>query len=89
MLHTGRAICERFKELDPVAIPGVLVAGHAPFCWGPTAADAAHTAAVLELIAQMAIFTVTLNPQCAGVSQALIDRHYFRKHGASATYGQK
>ncbi len=89
VLNTGHAICERFNNLDPAAIPGVLVAGHAPFCWGETPADAAHTAAVLELIAEMALFTMTLNPDCDGVSQALLDRHYFRKHGAAATYGQK
>ncbi len=87
--NTGVAICERFKDLDPLAVPGVLVAGHAPFCWGPSATAAAHTAAVLEYIAQMAIFTVSLNPSGAPVSQALLDRHYFRKHGANATYGQK
>jgi L-ribulose-5-phosphate 4-epimerase len=66
----------------------VLVAGHAPFCWGRTPRDAAHNAVVLESVARMAYMTVALNPQVNGVSQALLDRHYFRKHGAKATYGQ-
>ena len=87
--NTARAISERFKGLDPMAVPGVLVAGHGPFCWGPTVLEAAHNAAVLELIAEMALFTVVLNPKCAGVSQALLHRHYFRKHGVNASYGQK
>jgi L-ribulose-5-phosphate 4-epimerase len=88
VLNTGIAICDRFANLDPVAMPGVLVAGHAPFTWGKDAADAAHNAVVLEQVAQMALCTMTLNPDCSGVSQALLNRHYFRKHGASATYGQ-
>lgn len=88
VLNTGLAICRRFKDLDPAATPGVLVAGHAPFCWGANPADAAHNAIVLEFIAQMAFCTVSLNPECTGVSQALLDRHYFRKHGPTATYGQ-
>jgi L-ribulose-5-phosphate 4-epimerase len=88
VLNTGLAICERFRAIDPLAVPGVLVAGHAPFCWGKTPDEAAHNAVVLEYVAQMAIDSVSLNPQLSGVSQALLDRHYFRKHGAAATYGQ-
>jgi len=87
VLNTGLAIIERFEGLDPLAIPGVLVGGHAPFTWGKTPDDAAHNAVVLEAIAKMAFMTVLINPR-AGVSQALLDRHYFRKHGANATYGQ-
>lgn len=87
--NTGLAIVRRFRDLDPTAVPGVLVAGHAPFCWGKDAEQAAHIAVVLEFIARMAFYTATLNPECKGVSQALLDRHYFRKHGANATYGQK
>jgi len=87
--NTGLAICRRFRGVDPIAMPAVLVAGHAPFCWGKTAADAAHNAAILEYVARMAFQTLTLNPSAAGVSQALLDQHYFRKHGANATYGQK
>ncbi len=89
VLNTGLAITRRFQGLDPHAIPAVLVAGHAPFCWGKTPLDAAHHAAVLETVARMAYFTSTLRPDCAGVSQALLDRHYFRKHGSNATYGQE
>lgn len=89
VLNTGVAICRRFRDLDPTAIPGVLVAGHAPFCWGKTPADAAHNAVVLEAVAKMAYYTATLQPDATGVSQTLLDRHYFRKHGANATYGQK
>lgn len=87
--NTGLAIVRRFRNLDPDAVPAVLVAGHAPFCWGKTPADAAHNAVVLESVARMAFYTTTLNPESKGVSQALLDRHYFRKHGAKATYGQK
>jgi L-ribulose-5-phosphate 4-epimerase len=87
VLNTGKAIIERFEGIDPLAIPAVLVAGHAPFAWGKDAHDAAHNAVVLEAVAKMAFKTVLLNSQC-GVSAALLDRHYFRKHGAKATYGQ-
>jgi L-ribulose-5-phosphate 4-epimerase len=88
VLNTGVAILRRFEKLDPEAVPGVLVRGHAPFAWGDSPIDAAHNAVVLESIARMAYFTTTLNSTCGGVSQALLDRHYYRKHGAAATYGQ-
>lgn len=88
VLNTGAAIARRFKGLDPEAMPAVLVAGHAPFCWGKNPQDAAHNAVVLEAVARMAYFTATLRHDCPGVSQPLLDRHYFRKHGAKATYGQ-
>jgi L-ribulose-5-phosphate 4-epimerase len=74
--------------IDPLAVPAVLVAGHAPFVWGRTPHDAAHNAVVLEAVARMAYQTMTLRQEAPAVSQALLDRHYFRKHGASATYGQ-
>jgi L-ribulose-5-phosphate 4-epimerase len=86
--QTGVAIVERFRGLDPMALPGVLVAGHGPFAWGSDAASAAHNAVVMEALARTAYFTQTLRPGCAGISQALLDRHYHRKHGAKATYGQ-
>ena len=89
VLQTGKAIVRRFRDLDPAAVPGVLVAGHAPFTWGADAMGAAYHAVVLEAVARMAYYTATLNPACTGVSQALLDRHYFRKHGAKATYGQR
>ena len=86
--ETGLAIVQRFRGIDPLAIPACLVAGHAPFVWGKTPHDAAHNAVVLEAVARMALRTVQLKAD-AGVSQSLLDRHYFRKHGANATYGQK
>ena len=88
VLNTGIAIARRFRNLDPQAMPAVLVAGHAPFCWGKSPHDAAHNAVVLEAVARMAYFTANLRPESRGVSQALLDRHYFRKHGPAATYGQ-
>jgi len=88
VLETGRAIVQRMRGLDPLAMPAALVAGHAPFCWGATVADAVHAAEMLELVARMAWKTAMLRADCTGVSQALLDRHYFRKHGAAATYGQ-
>ena len=92
--ETGLAIVARFTgdaehaAIDPIAIPACLVHGHAPFVWGRTAHDAAHNAVVLESIARMAFRTLTLQADVVGVSQALLDRHYHRKHGAAATYGQ-
>ena len=88
-LNTGKAIVRRFSALDPMAIPSVLVSGHAPFTWGKTPTDAAYNAVILETVARMAVYTTLLRPESAGVSQALLDRHYFRKHGADATYGQE
>lgn len=85
--ETGLAIVERFTGIDPLAVPACLVAGHAPFVWGKNAHDAAHNAVVLEAVARMAFRTVLLKAD-AQVSQSLLDRHYFRKHGANATYGQ-
>lgn len=89
--ETGIAIVKRFREgegIDPLAVPACLVAGHAPFVWGRNAHDAAHNAVVLEAVAKMALQTLTLRANCDAVSKALLDRHYFRKHGAGATYGQ-
>lgn len=88
VLNTGKAIVRRFRGIDPLAVPAVLVAGHGPFAWGTTATNAAHHAALLETVARMAYHTVTLNAARNPISQALQDRHYYRKHGAKATYGQ-
>jgi len=88
VLNTGKAIVRRMEGIDPLAMPAVLVSGHAPFTWGKTAMDAAHNAVILEFVARMAATTTLLRPGSAGVSQALLDHHYFRKHGAGATYGQ-
>src|SRR5580658_7658460 len=68
VLNTGKAILRRFQSLDPDAVPGVLVAGHAPFTWGKDAMQAAYHAVVLEAVARMAFYTATLNPECRGVS---------------------
>ncbi len=86
---TGHAIVRLFSAIDPLSAPGVLVIGHAPFCWGKTAMDAAHHAVILEEIATMAYYATTLNSSVAQLPQALQDKHYFRKHGANAYYGQK
>ena len=88
VLATGVAIVEAFGNRNPMEVPAALVAGHGPFCWGKTADDAVHNAVVLEAVARMAMNTLSLQPDAQGVSQALLDRHYFRKHGSKATYGQ-
>lgn len=88
-LETGVVIAERFADLDPLAIPGVLVASHAPFAWGKSAAEAVKNAVALEAVAQMALGTLSLNPNQIPVEQYLLDKHYFRKHGPGAYYGQK
>jgi L-ribulose-5-phosphate 4-epimerase len=90
VLNTGMAITRLFAgaAIDPLAVPAALVAGHAPFTWGRTPHDAAHHAVVLEAVARMAHFTEALQQNCAPVSQALLDLHYSRKHGATKTYGQ-
>ena len=88
-VNTGHAIVKRFARLNPLYMPGVLVAGHAPFCWGATAAEAAHAAVIVEEIAAMATATVTANPKAKAISKHLHDKHFLRKHGASAYYGQK
>ncbi|HPT28927.1 MAG TPA: class II aldolase/adducin family protein, partial [Bryobacteraceae bacterium] len=85
---TGRAIVEAFAELDPVAVPGVLVAGHAPFTWGKDAAQAAYHAVVLEELARIAMETLAINPHAKPLPKAQLDKHYSRKHGKHATYGQ-
>jgi L-ribulose-5-phosphate 4-epimerase len=74
--------------IDPLAVPACLVAGHAPFAWGRDPHDAAHNAVVLEYCAKLAYRTLTLKSEASVVTQALLDRHYFRKHGPTATYGQ-
>jgi L-ribulose-5-phosphate 4-epimerase len=87
-LNTGLVIVERFAKLDPLAIPGVLVASHAPFAWGKTAADSVKNAVALEAVADMALATLALAPSTGPVEQHLLDKHYFRKHGKAAYYGQ-
>jgi L-ribulose-5-phosphate 4-epimerase len=86
--NTGHAIVRRFEGLDPLAVPGVLVAGHAPFAWGSTAQEAAHTAVILEEVAELAWRTVVLDVAALGLDQYVLDKHFHRKHGPGATYGQ-
>jgi L-ribulose-5-phosphate 4-epimerase len=88
-INTGHAIVRRFAKLNPLHVPGVLVAGHAPFCWGATPTDAGHTAVIVEEIAAMATATVTANPKARAISKHLHDKHFLRKHGSTAYYGQK
>jgi len=89
-LNTGKVIIETYKNrlLAPEAVPGVLVAGHGPFTWGAGAMDAVQNAVVMEECAMMAIQTETVNPECQPLEQGLLEKHYFRKHGRTAYYGQ-
>jgi L-ribulose-5-phosphate 4-epimerase len=87
--NTGVAIVRRLAGCEPLGCPAVLVAGHAPFCWGKSPADAAHNAVIVEELAAMAWQTLTINPGAQPISGALRDKHHFRKHGPTATYGQK
>ena len=86
--NTGHVIVRRFAELDPCAVPAVLVAGHAPFCWGRSPNEAADVAIVLEEIARIAYQTVTLNPAAQPIAAELSEKHFLRKHGPAAYYGQ-
>jgi len=87
-LNTGRVIVRRFAGIDPVKMPAVLVANHGPFTWGKNAAMAVESMVVLEQIATLALGTITINPNQGQISKALLDKHYFRKHGKNAYYGQ-
>lgn len=87
--NTGRVIVERFAGLDPLALPGALVAGHGPFAWGRTPGDAVETAVVLEQVAQMAYGALALDPRLAPLDRHIVEKHFSRKHGPDATYGQK
>jgi len=86
--NTGHAIIRRLEGQDPLHMPAVLVANHAPFVWGTTPAEAAHTAVILEEVARLALETLAVNPRAVPVADCLRDKHFFRKHGASAYYGQ-
>lgn len=85
---TGDAIVRTFAKTAPEKVPAVLVANHGPFAWGPDAAAAAHNAVILESIARMAYFTFTINADARAIGNDLHDKHYLRKHGAQAYYGQ-
>lgn len=90
-LNTGRVIAETFEHrgLDPIAVPGVLVNKHGPFAWGVSCAKALENAVVLDEVAHMALLTEQFAPQVSPAPQHLQDKHYFRKHGTNAYYGQK
>ncbi|WP_299134936.1 L-ribulose-5-phosphate 4-epimerase AraD [uncultured Amaricoccus sp.] len=86
--ETGNVIIERFQGLDPADYPGVLVNRHAPFTWGPTVAKAVEAAVALECAAEMALLSLRLAPDLAPIEPELRDKHFRRKHGPSAYYGQ-
>ena len=88
-LETGNIIVETFKDLNPNEIPSVLVHSHAPFSWGKDPEDALHNAVVLEEVAKMAIQTYQLNSKIPNMDQVLLDKHFLRKHGSTAYYGQE
>lgn len=86
--ETGNLIVETFLEREPMEIPGVLVNMHGPFTWGKDPGEAVHNSVVMEEIAKMAYRTYSLNPDIGSMDQALLDKHFLRKHGANAYYGQ-
>ena len=87
--ETGNVIVETFKGINPNYVPAVLVNNHGPFTWGKDAHEAVHNAVVLEEVAMMAYYTCSLTPNIKPISQVLLDKHFLRKHGANAYYGQK
>ena len=86
--ETGKVIVETFADLDPAAVPGVLVYSHGPFAWGADPMNAVHNAVVMEEVAFMDWHAMLLNPDLGPMQQALLDKHYLRKHGKNAYYGQ-
>ena len=90
-LNTGKVIVETFEtlQLDAAQMPGVLVQSHGPFTWGENPGDAVHNAVVLEELAEMAWKTRLINSEVSSMQQTLLDKHYLRKHGPGAYYGQK
>jgi L-ribulose-5-phosphate 4-epimerase len=88
-LNTGKIIVDTFSHINPDQMPAVLVANHGPFTWGPTPARAVESAVVLEQVAEMALKTAVLKPQLSPIKQTLLDKHYLRKHGKNAYYGQE
>ena len=86
--ETGTVIAEAFDKINPMQIPAVLVRNHGPFAWGTDAENAVHNAVVLEEIAFMNYHAMSINPLASSMPQALLDKHYLRKHGKNAYYGQ-
>ena len=87
--ETGNVIIERFNGIDPTQVCAVLVQSHGPFVWGPSGPKALENALALEIVAEMALKTLQLNPGISSIPQALLDKHFLRKHGPSAYYGQQ
>jgi L-ribulose-5-phosphate 4-epimerase len=87
--NTGHVIVESFRKLNPLEYPAVLVAGHGPFTWGRDVDDAVHNAVVLEFVARLASETLCINPRTKPMESALLQKHFLRKHGKNAYYGQK
>lgn len=87
--ETGKVIAETFGDQDPFAVPAVLLQGHAPFVWGPTPEKAVETAYALEVVAELAWRTLELNPHASPLPRHVLDKHFFRKHGKDAYYGQE
>jgi L-ribulose-5-phosphate 4-epimerase len=87
--NTGQVIVERFEGVDPGSFPGVLVASHGPFAWDKTVAGAVNHAEVIEFLARLASETLRIRPDVAPMQTALHEKHFFRKHGSGAYYGQK
>ncbi len=88
-LNTGKVIVERFKNLDYISVPAVLVAGHAPFTWGKSPEDSVKNNLVLERVAKMALFALSLKPNLSPLPDYVLKKHHTRKHGEEAYYGQK
>jgi L-ribulose-5-phosphate 4-epimerase len=88
-VNTGRVIAERFEGIDPLEVPAVLVAGHAPFTWGRTVQESLENAVALEAIAAMAAATLALDPAAAALEDHVLEKHHRRKHGKTAYYGQR
>lgn len=88
-LNTGKAIVRRFAEIDPMKMPAVLVANHGPFSWGRSPAAAVEAMIVLEDVAKIALGTITINSSQSPINKVLLDKHYLRKHGKDAYYGQQ
>ena len=88
-LNTGRIIVETFKKMNPLEHPAVLVASHGPFAWGKDADEAVHNASVLEFVARLASETLRINPKTQPIQSVLLGKHFLRKHGPKAYYGQK
>lgn len=87
--ETGKVIIEAFEGINPDDVPGVVVYSHGPFAWGTDALNAVHNAVVMEEVAFMDWHAMTINPELGNMQQALLDKHYLRKHGKNAYYGQK